>query len=66
MTVIFIVLVVGSANNDNGISLTNTVVMAIKQAFVILVSTLPVAMPVVVTVGLAVGSKELAAQGAIV
>jgi H+-transporting ATPase len=64
--IIFIVIVTSAAKDGNGISLTNTVVMAIKQAFVILVSTLPVAMPVVVTVGLAVGSKELAAQGAIV
>ena len=39
---------------------------AVKLAFVILVAVLPVAMPVVVTTGLAVGAMELSADKAIV
>ena len=43
-----------------------SVAEAIKQGFVILLAALPVAMPVVVTTGLAVGALELAGEKAIV
>lgn len=42
------------------------VAQAVKQAFVILVAVLPVAMPVVITTGLAVGALELSEEKAIV
>lgn len=42
------------------------VAQAVKQSFVILVAVLPVAMPVVITTGLAVGALELSNEKAIV
>jgi H+-transporting ATPase len=42
------------------------VAQALKQSFVILVAVLPVAMPVVITTGLAVGALELSEEKAIV
>ena len=54
---VFLVLVVRDGKD---------VAQAVKLSFVILVAILPVAMPVVITTGLAVGALELSSEKAIV